>query len=153
MSVRPTYVLAFLSASLTCFKSKSSPRGHFPQFLFFHWTMVTTRTFQTASKFGRFKVLLDFFQRLAFGFRQEERRGNKGNHCAACPEEEHRGIPKVTNRRQEHSGDAGPDGLIQHQREAHAGRTDASRHQLGKSEPGDKRCGRGGRRHCRALPL
>jgi hypothetical protein len=69
---------------------------------------------QIGAKFGRFKVLLDFFQRLAFGFRQEEHRGNKGNHCAACPEEEHRGIPKVTNRRQEHSGDAGPDGLIQY---------------------------------------
>jgi hypothetical protein len=55
---------------------------------------------QIGARFGRFKVLLDFFQRLAFGFRQEEHRDNKGNHCAACPEEEHRGIPKVTNRRQ-----------------------------------------------------
>ncbi len=60
---------------------------------------------QIGVKFGRFKVLLDFFQRLALGFRQEERSRDEVNYSAACPEEEHCGIAEVADRWQEHSSE------------------------------------------------
>ena len=80
-------------------------------------------------------MLFDFFERLALGFRQEERGGDEIDHRAAGEGEEHRRIAVLADGRQEDGRDGRGDGLVDQQRDAHAVGADAGRHQFRERQP------------------
>src|SRR5438067_2444084 len=62
---------------------------------------------QDSSSVPAFKMLLNLFQCFAFGFGQEEERGDEIDHRAGGEQEKHRRVTVLANHRQEHRGDGG----------------------------------------------
>src|ERR1039458_7665435 len=83
----------------------------------------------------RLKVSLDLLQSLAFCLRKQEDRHEEVNHREAGEHEEDRGISVLADERQKDPRRSRRNHLVDHQRNAHAIRSNARWHQLSKLKP------------------
>src|SRR5580658_11044775 len=97
-------------------------------------TCACERWFERSELFA-LKVFFDFFERLAFGLRQQKARSEEINDAATREDEEHRPIAVSTDGRKKNCGDGRCDALVDQQCDAHAVGANARGHQFGQSEP------------------
>src|SRR5580704_9391859 len=81
------------------------------------------------------KIFFDFFERFAFGLRQQKARSEEINDAATREDEEHRPVAVSADGREKNGGDGRCDALVDQQRAAHPVGAKPRAHPFGKREP------------------